>query len=90
MKRLPSSFPTTDPGTYPISTDPSTVSINYISDSDPSSSFVPNPVPATEGTLVISESTSEFISGTFNFKGTGTFGSTLFEVTSGGFKVKAD
>ncbi len=77
----------TDPGTYSITEEPSTVSVNFLADNNPPGAFDPDPTPASEGTLIITESTSEFIVGTFTFKGTSTFGEKTYEVKSGTFKV---
>ncbi|MGE3801638.1 MAG: DUF6252 family protein [Candidatus Kapaibacterium sp.] len=78
----------TNPGTYPISSDANTTSVSFIADNNPPGAFDPDPTPATEGSLVIVESTSEYISGTFSFKGTSTFNSKTYEGKTGAFKVR--
>ncbi|MCB0712477.1 MAG: hypothetical protein KDD67_09125 [Ignavibacteriae bacterium] len=78
----------TDPGTYPITSDLSTVSVNFIADNNPPGAFDPDPTPGTEGSLVIVESTSEYITGTFSFKGASTFNSKTYEGKTGTFKVR--
>ena len=84
------SLPSPNPGTYPITSDPITVSVNFTANKNPPGPFDPDPTPAAEGKLVILESTSEFISGTFSFKGTSLFGAEIYEGTSGAFKVRAE
>ncbi len=76
-------------GTYTVSIESTTPNINYTYDNDPGSAFEPDPVKATEGSITIEKSTTEYIQGTFSFKGTSFFSQKSFDVTNGTFIVKA-
>lgn len=80
----------TVPGTYTLSgaSNPDVV-LQYVYDIDAGSAFNPDSAPATEGTVNITEVTSQYIAGTFTFKATGVFSGQTFNATEGAFKVKA-
>lgn len=83
------SFVSLDTGTYTVTPDVTTMSINFVPDSNPGTGFEADPVDIATGELIIVENTTVRISGRFSFSGTSA-GGTAYVVTDGTFSTSKE